>query len=470
MTITFSEAVSGLTREALTAPNGTLSELITTDGGITWTGTYTPNADVTDATNQLVLNQTWVRDAAGNTGQGLVSSGNFTIDTQHPQPVSLTLNAGGEAQTLSYQLEMSEGVSGLSVADFSLLTTGSLNATLTSVTAIDATHWQIQLTNVTGNGTLQLRYNASASLATDAAGNGVGSDISNASYSNSTPQTRGLNDALATQQQPFSLTLPAGAFSDADSADALSYSATLADGSALPGWLSFDPATRTLSGTPTLAGSITVRITATDHFGESVSSSFTLRTADFLNGDPQFRSEQRHSAVDSGQNASYSREQLTLLGLAQGDGSPQESGSLFTPQGTPAGDAPSITAAFSSGQQGGDGSGSSTLAGVFSQNGVNHYQPVDGRSHGSDVNGDMSGRSSLAAQFAIPSLPGATGLEVFSGSSWQQVSDNTINQTVQPTSVFGTPLFSQQLSQPEAERTEQIAALESALRDITPQA
>ncbi|WP_199177683.1 Ig-like domain-containing protein, partial [Erwinia sp. B116] len=59
VTITFSEAVSGLTREALTAPNGTLSELISTDGGITWKGTYTPAADVTDATNQLVLNQTW---------------------------------------------------------------------------------------------------------------------------------------------------------------------------------------------------------------------------------------------------------------------------------------------------------------------------------------------------------------------------------------------------------------------------
>ncbi|WP_369814367.1 Ig-like domain-containing protein, partial [Erwinia sp. Leaf53] len=84
VTITFSEAVSGLTREALTAPNGTLSELITTDGGVTWTGTYTPNADVTDATNLIVLNQTYVRDAAGNIGQGLVSSDNFAIDTQLP--------------------------------------------------------------------------------------------------------------------------------------------------------------------------------------------------------------------------------------------------------------------------------------------------------------------------------------------------------------------------------------------------
>ncbi|PLV44455.1 Ig-like domain-containing protein, partial [Erwinia sp. B116] len=114
VTITFSEAVSGLTREALSAPNGTLSELITTDGGITWTGTYTPNADVTDATNQLVLNQTWVRDAAGNIGQGLVESDNFAIDTKLPTAtiqLSDTALKAGEASTVT--ITFSEAVSGL---------------------------------------------------------------------------------------------------------------------------------------------------------------------------------------------------------------------------------------------------------------------------------------------------------------------------------------------------------------------
>ena len=44
--------------------------------------------------------------------------------------------------------------------------------------------------------------------------------------------------------------LPPDSFSDVDVGDTLTLSATLADGSPLPAWLSFDPATQTFSGTP----------------------------------------------------------------------------------------------------------------------------------------------------------------------------------------------------------------------------
>jgi len=48
----------------------------------------------------------------------------------------------------------------------------------------------------------------------------------------------------------FSYTLPANLFHDVDVADTLSLSLVMADGRALPAWLTFDEATRTLSGTP----------------------------------------------------------------------------------------------------------------------------------------------------------------------------------------------------------------------------
>ena len=48
----------------------------------------------------------------------------------------------------------------------------------------------------------------------------------------------------------FSYTLPAGLFHDVDASDTLTYSLVMADGRSLPAWLSFDAATRTLSGTP----------------------------------------------------------------------------------------------------------------------------------------------------------------------------------------------------------------------------
>ncbi len=90
-----------------------------------------------------------------------------------------------------------------------------------------------------------------------------------------------LADQAATQDVAFSFTLPAGTFADVDAGDALSYSATRVDGSALPVWLSFDAATQTFSGTPGNAdfGSLGVRITATDGSGSSASDDFVLAVA-----------------------------------------------------------------------------------------------------------------------------------------------------------------------------------------------
>lgn len=58
-----------------------------------------------------------------------------------------------------------------------------------------------------------------------------------------------VDDQSATEGQLFTFEVPSGTFTDVDS-DTLSYSATLADGSPLPSWLTFTPATRTFSGTP----------------------------------------------------------------------------------------------------------------------------------------------------------------------------------------------------------------------------
>ena len=58
----------------------------------------------------------------------------------------------------------------------------------------------------------------------------------------------------------------------------LVYSATLAAGSALPSWLSFDAATRTFSGTPDTAdvGTISLKVSATDLAGASISGDFQI--------------------------------------------------------------------------------------------------------------------------------------------------------------------------------------------------
>ena len=79
----------------------------------------------------------------------------------------------------------------------------------------------------------------------------------------------------------FSLLLPAGTFTDVDAGDTLTYTATAADGSPLPTWLTFNAATRTFSGTPAAAnvGTLSVKVSATDLGGLAASETFNIAVA-----------------------------------------------------------------------------------------------------------------------------------------------------------------------------------------------
>jgi VCBS repeat-containing protein len=117
--------------------------------------------------------------------------------------------------------------------------------------------------------------------ATDAAGATVSGafDLTVTSINDAPTLAAPIADQEATEDVPYSFTLPAGTFADVDSAS-LTLSATLADGSALPGWLAFDAASRTFSGTPGNAGTgtLAVRVTASDG-SLSVSDVFNLVVA-----------------------------------------------------------------------------------------------------------------------------------------------------------------------------------------------
>jgi Ca2+-binding RTX toxin-like protein len=69
----------------------------------------------------------------------------------------------------------------------------------------------------------------------------------------------------------FNYTFPENTFTDPDSGDKLTYTATLMDGSPLPSWLTFNPNTRTLSGKSPKMQQLTVKLTATDKAGATVS-------------------------------------------------------------------------------------------------------------------------------------------------------------------------------------------------------
>ncbi|TNC97577.1 MAG: putative Ca2+-binding hemolysin, partial [Rhodocyclaceae bacterium] len=132
-------------------------------------------------------------------------------------------------------------------------------------------------------GTLALRVTA-----TDLAGNTVSGSfaVSIASTNHAPVVANVIADQSATQDIAFSWVIPTGSFADSDAGDSLSFTATLADGSALPAWLGFDLATRRLSGTPGLGdpGVVSLQVTATDNGGLSVGTSFNLTVGQHLRG------------------------------------------------------------------------------------------------------------------------------------------------------------------------------------------
>ena len=83
------------------------------------------------------------------------------------------------------------------------------------------------------------------------------------------------------EDSAWTFTVPNNTFTDPDAGDTLSLSATLANGDALPTWLSFNAATKTFSGTPLNAnvGTLAIKVVATDALGLSVSSTFDVQVA-----------------------------------------------------------------------------------------------------------------------------------------------------------------------------------------------
>ncbi|WMR31039.1 Ig-like domain-containing protein [Metapseudomonas otitidis] len=177
VTITFNEAVTGLTTADFSVANGTLSGLSSNDGGITWTATLTPSNNINDTTNLITLDNTGYTDVAGNAGSGTTDSNNYAIDTQRPTATIVVTDTALKAgQGTTVTITFSEAVTGLTTADFSVA-----NGSLSGLSSADGgITWTATLTpsaNVTDPTNLITLDNTGY---TDAAGNtGTGTTDSN---------------------------------------------------------------------------------------------------------------------------------------------------------------------------------------------------------------------------------------------------------------------------------------------------
>lgn len=101
--------------------------------------------------------------------------------------------------------------------------------------------------------------------------------IENLKHTNFDPYlNKNISNLSDTVGKQFSYTLPDSVFVDDDGNNTLTYVAKLSNGNPLPTWLSFNPTTRTFSGTPTSVQTLNIMITATDNAGKTVSTTFNI--------------------------------------------------------------------------------------------------------------------------------------------------------------------------------------------------
>ena len=137
VTLVFSEAVRGfLSGVDVTARNGSLSVMTSTDN-ITWTGgVFTPWVDIEYANNTLTLSGDY-SDVAGNVG--VSASNRYAIDTKRPVVSSFTIDDGSlkAGESANVTLVFSEAVrGGLSGVDVT-----ARNGSLSVMTSTDNITW-----------------------------------------------------------------------------------------------------------------------------------------------------------------------------------------------------------------------------------------------------------------------------------------------------------------------------------------
>ncbi len=478
VTITFSEAVSGFNNGDLNVNNGTLSSVSSSDGGITWTATFTPGSNVTDSSNIITLDNSGVFNAAGNAGVGITDSNNYAIDTQRPTATIVVGNPNiGIGGTSQVTFTFNEAVSGFDLSDVSIA-----NGTLSNLTSADGgITWTATLTPTSGATDTTNLVVLDTSELQDLAGNtGSGIAISNNYAVDATPPvgTITLSDSQLTAGETAQVTIT---FNEAVTGFSNS-SLTVSNGTLSAVSSSDGGKTWTATFTPAAGIAASGNLIVLDNSGvtdlagntgsgSSSSPAFSIDSRPVETGTVTMAMNAQFMLTDGMPGASIPtggeapRSQIDLIALPAASGVPLTGGASIFGAAPGISTTPSAAIVFSQTGQGGGAAAPSALAAVFSQNDVNHYEPGIVRSQVVDLNQPMGGRSTLAGLFGDIPLPGSTALEVFSGSSWQNVSDNTLTGTIAPTSVFGAPVFSQQLQWLDEVQSQQVASLEVALKN-----
>ena len=187
-TVTFNAAEVGVVAAdfQVTASNGDVqatTPVVVSAGPTTYTVQINDIHGSGDLRLDLIDNNT-IATASGSFPLGGPGANNgsfqgqtYTIDQADPVVLSInrTMPTGSttNADSVSYTVIFSEGVTGVDPTDFSVVKTGTIGTTLTQVTPVSSSVYTVTLSGITGNGTLGLDLVDNRSIK-DANGNLLG--------------------------------------------------------------------------------------------------------------------------------------------------------------------------------------------------------------------------------------------------------------------------------------------------------
>ncbi len=179
-------------------------------------------------------------------------------------------DAPTNADSVVFRVTFNKNVAGVDTSDFALTTTGTVAASIASVSAATGTTIDVTVNTDTGDGTLRLDVNASGTGITDDFANPLSGGFSSGqtyTIDNIAPVITSASAASGTYKAAFSYTITA-------SGAPVGFGAT-----GLPDGLSVNTGTGAVTGAPTAAGVSSVTISATDAAGNVGSTVLTLTIA-----------------------------------------------------------------------------------------------------------------------------------------------------------------------------------------------
>ena len=157
VTIRFDEPVSEFTSSDILVINGIVDKFKEEKAATEWTATITP---LKNGSSLVLLPAGSAIDRSGNSSATAKARINTTFDGIPPEVMVIARAEEDQLNNsdtdVNFRIVFSEDVTGVDLTDFEVVTSESARGELHSITAVDATHYTVNVNRISGQGTIGL--------------------------------------------------------------------------------------------------------------------------------------------------------------------------------------------------------------------------------------------------------------------------------------------------------------------------